>query len=107
MTKRTDASGATRNKDLYYVPVLGTYRVTKPLTVGLGTGVKGSFEKLGKSWEIPLGAVATYAFSPHVTAGCSFVFGKLIGGADDPPDPMPPATGADFRGTQLWVVVTP
>lgn len=107
MTKRTDVMGTSRNKDLYYVPVLATYKLIPAFTVGLGSGVKGSLNDVGGTWEIPFGAVATYAIDRRITIGASFVFGKLIGGANDPPDPAPPATGIDYRGTQLWVVLTP
>jgi hypothetical protein len=107
LTERTDAMGARRNKDLLYVPVLASYKVLAPLSVGLGSGIKGSLTQLGSTWEIPLGVIATYAIDRHVTVGASFVFGKLTGGADDPPAPAPPATGIDYRGTELWVVVVP
>jgi hypothetical protein len=104
LTERTDAMGARRNKDLLYVPVLASYKLIDPLAIGIGSGVKGSLTQLGSTWEVPLGVVASYAVDPSITIGASFVFGKLIGGADDPAM-GPPATGADFRGTQLWVVV--
>jgi hypothetical protein len=99
MTKRTDAMDVRTNPDLYYVPILATYKVLPKLTAGIGSGIKGSFEKAAATWELPLGFIATYAIERRVSLGASFVFGKLVGGAD--------ATGSDFRGTELWVVVTP
>jgi hypothetical protein len=99
LTERTDAMGVRRNRDLYYAPVLATYRIAPRLTAGLGTGVKGAFEDAANAWEVPLGAVASCAIDPRVTVGASFVFGKLVGGAA--------ATGTDFRGTQMWITVTP
>lgn len=99
MTEREDAMGLALNKDMLYVPVLASYQVVEPLAVGIGSGIKGPLADLGAGWEIPLGAVATYGLDSHVSIGASFVFGKLIGGAD--------ATGTDFRGTQVWVTVAP
>jgi hypothetical protein len=107
VTERTDEMDTRQNRDLYYVPVLATYKLVPALTAGLGSGVKGSLNDLGGSWELPLGVVATYAIDRRVTVGASFVFGKLLGGADDPPAPAPAATGADYRGAQLWIVVVP
>lgn len=107
MTERTDEMGARRNKDLYYVPLLATYKVVPALTLGLGSGIKGSLNDLGNTWELPLGVVATYAVNRQITLGASFVFGKLIGGADDPPSPAPAATGPDFRGTEVWIAIAP
>lgn len=106
MTERTDQTMGTHpNKDMLYVPILASYKVTKPLALGLGSGIKGALAQFDSTWEIPLGAVATYAIDRRVTLGCSLVFGKLVGGADDPPAPAPPATGTDYRGTQVWVTV--
>jgi len=107
LSERTDEMGTRQNRDLYYLPVLATYKLQPALAAGLGTGIKGSLNDLGGSWEIPLGVIATYAIDPKITIGASFVFGKLVGGADDPPAPAPPATGPDYRGTQVWVVVVP
>lgn len=107
MTERTDEMGARRNKDLYYIPLLATYKVVPALTVGLGSGVKGVLNDLGNTWELPLGVIATYAVNRQITVGASFVFGKLLGGADDPPSPAPPATGPDYRGTEVWVAIAP
>jgi hypothetical protein len=106
MTERLEM-GTRRNKDLYYLPLLATYKVVPPLTLGLGSGVKGSLNDLGKTWELPLGVVATYAVNRQISLGASFVFGKLVGGADDPPSPAPAATGPDFRGTEVWVAMVP
>jgi len=100
VTERDDAMGAPRNRDTYWLPVGVTYRVVAPLTVGVSSGLKGSFSDLGDRWEVPLGASAQYALSKRLVFGASFVFGKLAGGA---PDPM---TGTDFRGIQVWVVTT-
>jgi hypothetical protein len=88
-------------RDTYWVPVQAVYKATPELAVGLGTGIKGSLEQAGDSWNVPLGCMATYALSPQLSAGASFVFGKLLA-ADAVADPK----GVDQSAVQLWVGYT-
>lgn len=97
-TKRDDVG-----KDSLWVPVLATYKATRELTVGLGTGIKAlDLSAFGDTWEVSLGAVATYAIDPATTVGASWIFGKVVAGYDNPPDPAPAVKGLDFRGLQVW-----
>lgn len=98
-----EVAGARVNKDSLWVPVLATYKATTELTVGLGTGLKiVDLSAAGDSWEVSLGAVGTYAIDPTTTVGASWIFGKVLAGIDNPPDPAPAAKGLDFRGLQVW-----
>ena len=98
-----ESGGVRLNKDSLWLPVQATYKATPELTVGLGTGVKIlDLSEAGDSWEVPVGAMATYAIDPATTVGASWVFGKLLAGVDQPPDPAPATKGVDFRGVQVW-----
>lgn len=89
--------------DSLWIPVLATYKANQALTVGLGTGLKAlDLSAFGDSWEVSLGAVATYAIDPATTVGASWIFGKVLAGVENPPDPAPAAKGLDFRGVQVW-----
>ncbi len=80
-----------------------TAEANQALTVGLGTGLKAlDLSAFGDSWEVSLGAVATYAIDPATTVGASWIFGKVVAGYDNPPDPAPAVKGLDFRGVQVW-----
>ena len=102
LTEREDDAGARKNPDQLWVPVQLTYKATGEVTVGVGSGIKGPLSGFGDAWEVPLGAMATYAIDPVTTVGGSWVFGKLVGGAPNPPEPAPAATGVDYRGLQVW-----
>lgn len=84
------------NKDRLWLPIAAQYKATPELAVGGSTGLKAPLDGFGDAWEVALGAYATYAISPALTLGGSFVFGKLVGGADDT------LTGPEFRALQLW-----
>ncbi|MBE7450564.1 MAG: hypothetical protein HS111_17190 [Kofleriaceae bacterium] len=101
VTERDDGAGNRLNKDTLWVPVQVTYNLA-PLTVGLGTGVKGALSGFGDAYQIPLGFMALYAVDKTTTVGASWVFGQVISGATNPPDPSPPVEGFALRGVQLW-----
>jgi hypothetical protein len=103
VTERENAAGDPLNKDTLWLPVQATYKLQPKVTVGLGSGLKGPLQGFGDGWEVPLGAMVQYAVTPRLGVGASWVFGALVGGADNPPDPAPAATGLDPRGVQLWV----
>ena len=103
ITHRTDAMGARLNKDVLYVPVQATYRIARPLVLGIGTGIKGPISGFGDAWQIPVGVTSVYAFDAKLAVGASWFFGQLFGGATNPPEPAPAVTGLDLRGIQLWV----
>lgn len=88
--------------DSLWLPVLGTYKATPQVTVGLGTGLKGPLDGFGDAYQIPLGFMGTYALDPATQLGASWVFGALLGGATNPPDPAPGVKGLDPRGLQIW-----
>jgi len=99
-TKRSDM---VKNKDSLWIPVVGMYKATPELSVGLGTGIKAQdLSAFGDSWEVSLGALATYAIDPATTVGGSWIFGKVLAGVDNPPSPAPAVKGLDFRGLQVW-----
>ena len=103
MTERGEVNGVRVSPDSLWVPVLATYKATKEVTVGLGTGLKlVDLSAAGDSWEVSLGAVGTYAIDPTTTVGASWIFGKVLAGIDNPPDPAPAVKGLDFRGLQVW-----
>jgi hypothetical protein len=92
------AMGTRVFPDRLWLPVQAMYRVTDPLTLGLGSGIKGPLQGFGDAWEVPLGCMAQYAIDPSLGVGASLVFGKVLGGAD--------GTGFDSRGVQAWVSYT-
>ncbi len=106
ITKREDDAGTKLNKDMLWVPVQLTYRVADPLTVGLGTGIKGPLSGFGDAWQVPLGFMAQYAIDRQLGVGASWVFGQIVGGAENPPDPLPAVVGPDLRGVQIWASYT-
>lgn len=101
---KRDATPA--NKDQVFIPVLAMYKAAPTMSFGFGSGVKGPLDGLGDAWEVSLGALVTYAVSPRLGLGTSLVFGKLWGGADDPPAPAAPAVGPRYRAVQVWASVT-
>lgn len=102
MTKREEG-GVRLSRDSLWIPVLATYKATPEVTVGVGTGLKAlDLSAFGDSWEVSLGAVCTYALDPATTVGASWIFGKVLAGVDNPPDPSPAVKGLDFRGAQVW-----
>lgn len=52
VTEREDAMGKRANKDLLYIPLVGTYKPWPALWLSVGTGFKGSLTELGSTWEI-------------------------------------------------------
>lgn len=106
LTEREDAMGNRANKDALYIPLMATYKPIPVLWLSLASGFKGPLDDLGDAWEIPGGVVMQYVFNPSVSVGGSYVFPKLVGAADEPPAPAPPATGFDYRRFNVWVTLT-
>ena len=102
----TERDGMPANKDALFIPVVATYKLSSLLSLGFGTGIKGALEGFGNAWEFPLGVIGTVTVSPQLGLGASWVFGKVLGGADDPPDPAPEATGFRYRALQVWASYT-
>lgn len=100
LTHRDDTP---KNVDQLFVPVVVSYRPVKPLTLGLGSGVKGPIDGFGDAWEVSLGFLGGFSLSRQLSLGTSLVFGKALGGAEDPPAPAPAATGQRYRAFQLWL----
>lgn len=95
----------TPNADQLYLPVGLSYKVSQPLTVGIGSGIKGpanDFSRFGKAWLVPLGANALVTINPSIAVGAAFTFGKLYG-APALSDATPSQTGADFRAIHIWL----
>ncbi len=105
LTKRKVADVAT-NKDTLWIPVQVTYKVSAPVTVGVGSGLKGPLQGFGDGWQVPLGFMGQYAVNKQLGVGLSWTFGALVGGATNLPDPAPAAKGIDPRGLQLWASYT-
>jgi hypothetical protein len=98
----------TRNLDQLYLPVGLTYKVSQPLTVGVGSGIKGpanDFTSFGKAWSVPLGVNAVVTINPTIAVGAAFTFGKLVG-APALSDANPSQTGEDFRAIHVWLNYT-
>jgi len=93
-------------KDTLWVPVAANLRVRKDLLVGVGSGVKGPLDGFSTAWEVPVGFSTTWNPLPALGVGASWVFGKLLGGAEDPAAPAPPATGVRYRVVHAWVSYT-
>jgi hypothetical protein len=95
----------TPNTDQLYLPVGLTYRVATPLTVGVGSGLKGplaNFTNFGDKFVVPLGFNAVLTINPAFAVGSSFTFGKLTGAAALS-NATPPGTGTDFRAVHIWL----
>lgn len=100
LTHRDDTP---KNADQLFVPVVASYKPVKPLTLGLGSGIKGPIDGFGDAWEVSLGLLGGFSLSQKLSLGTSLVFGKAFGGAEDPPAPAPAATGQRYRAFQLWL----
>ncbi|MEO8843909.1 MAG: hypothetical protein ABI591_17250 [Kofleriaceae bacterium] len=103
-----DREATPRNLDQLYLPVGLSYQVSTPLTVGVGSGIKGpanDFSRFGEGWLVPLGVNAVVTINPALAVGASFTFGKLVG-APALSDAMPSQTGADFRAIHVWLNYT-
>jgi len=105
-TKRTDYQGMAVNKDTLYAPVTAGVKITRDLTVAVGSGVKGPLEDFKHHWSVPLGVSTTYSITKDFGVGTSFVFGTLVSAATNPPPPMPPIEGMDLRVVQVWATYT-
>jgi hypothetical protein len=93
------------NADQLYLPLGIAVKVAPPLSVGLGTGIKGplaNFSSFGAKYTIPLGINGVVTFNPMFAIGASFTFGKLVGGPELPAD----STGTAFRGVHVWLNYT-
>lgn len=101
LTKRK-VNDVALNKDSLWIPIQVTYKVTAPITVGVGSGIKGTLQGFGDAWQVPLGVSGTYTVNKQLTVGASWTFGALVGGATNPPDPAPGVKGLDPRGLQVW-----
>lgn len=96
---------ATPNADQLYLPVAITYKLAPPVTVGIGSGIKGplaGFSKFGDKYTVPLGVNTVFTINATLAVGASFTFGKLAG-APELSNAMPPATGSDFRAVHVWL----
>ena len=91
------------NKDRLWLPVTGMVTVVPGLSLGGATGLKGPIATLDEGYEIAVGALATYAPSPTVTVGASWIHGKLFGGEMALPGDM---QGRDSRVINVWVAAT-
>ncbi len=91
------------NKDRLWLPVTGMVTVVPGLSVGGATGLKGPIATLDEGYEIAVGALATYAATPAVTVGASWIHGKLFGGEMALPGDM---QGRDSRVINVWVAAT-
>lgn len=100
----TNRNAMTPNRDRAWLPVSGMVAVAGGFSVGASTGFKAPLDStLSDSYEIALGAVATYAYSPSLSFGGSWVHGKLIAGDTA----LPAGTdGVDSRAFQLWATGT-
>lgn len=100
----TNRNAMTPNRDRLWLPVSGMVAVGGGVSVGASSGFKAPMDStLGKSYEIALGAVATYAYSPALSFGASWIEGKLIAGDAALPAGM---DGIDSRAFQLWATGT-
>jgi len=106
VTERSPEPGSPKNKDSLWIPVVATYKVTPEIGVGVATGLKGPVDGFADAWKVSLGVSATYAISPAIGVGGSWIFGQIVGGADDPPEPAPAANGPRYRAVHLWVSYT-
>lgn len=91
------------NRDRLWVPLSATYPLVDGLAVGVATGFKGPIDDLRNSYEIAAGVLATYAYSPAIGGGISWIHGKLAGGEMALPSD---AQGRDSRAIHLWISAT-
>lgn len=101
-TERGAAAGA--NRDRYWLPVAASYGIVPALSVGVVTGLKGTMQSAGDTYEIALGATLQGAPSRRVALGASWVHGKLVAGDAALPGG---ARGRDSRAVQVWLTLTP
>ena len=104
LTKRDEPAPAPSNHDSLWIPLVVSYQVIEPLSLGAAVGFKAPrLDELGDSWLISAGLVAGYKLEPSLSLGASMIFGQLVGAsaiADD-------AKGLDYRWLQLWITWTP
>jgi hypothetical protein len=89
------------NLDRLWLPIGASYAISRPLWVGVGTGVKGPLQGWGDAWELAAGVLAQYQIDPRIAAGASLFFGNVTGG-----DPDADPRGFDQRWIHVWVSYT-
>jgi hypothetical protein len=85
--------------DAIWLPLGAGYRVSPPVTVGLGTGINGPIDGFSDGFRVPIGIWTTLAPTPRTSAGASFTFGRIAGGSALSGTDQ---TGPDFRALHLW-----
>jgi len=100
----TERDAMTPNRDRLWVPASATVAVADGLGLGLATGLKAPLDgTFTDSYEIALGALATYTYSPQLAFGASWIEGKLLAGSTARPAGM---DAMDSRALQVWVTGT-
>lgn len=88
--------------DQLFLPLGVSQKLTKQLSLGVGSGVRAPLAHVAKRYAIPVGVVAQVALNPQVTLGSSLVFGRVVGGTEV----MNPDPGLDARVLQMWLSVS-
>lgn len=102
LTKRDEPAPAVSNQDSLWIPLVVSYQVIEPLSLGAAVGFKTPLENVGDSWLISAGVVAGYKLAPSLSLGASLIFGRLVGASAYPDD----AKGLDYRWLQMWLTWT-
>jgi hypothetical protein len=87
------------NKETLWAPVFIGAKPIPPLTLGLGTGIKGPVEDFGDTWTFALVPSAQLAVTRRLALGASFALPKLLGAGAIPSEQK----GFNVRFAQAWV----
>lgn len=99
----TGRDAAAPARDRLWLPIILTHPIVGALAGGVAVAGKAPLDDVRGEYEIGAGALVTYAVSPALQLGSSWVESKLLA-----PDRMVPAGthGYDYRALQLWVAAT-
>jgi hypothetical protein len=94
---------AMPNRDRLWLPVSASYKVAPPFSVGVAGGFKAPLDDVSGGYEIAAGVVAQYTIASDLSAGASWIQGRILGGDVALPEG---ASGWDARALQIWLSLT-
>ena len=89
--------------DRLWLPLVASVAIGGGVSAGLGGGFKTALDDVGATHEVALGVTASYAVSPKLSFGASWIHGKLVAGDDARPADI---SGLEQRAINVWVSTT-
>jgi len=99
----TGRDAAKPARDRVWLPVVATYPIVGRLAAGAVVVGRAPIDSIRTEYEIGAGVIATYALSPTLLVGASWIQSRPVAA-----DGMVPAGTSpyDYRALQLWVSAT-